>query len=78
MSETGSFEGAINRIRNYIDDGGFEAELATRVTHRTESQKLPDRPQQAKKRSARASPVRFLTCARIHNFPLSFALISAW
>jgi len=42
MSETGSREGAINRIRNYIDGGNFETELATRVAHRTESQKLPE------------------------------------
>ena len=42
MSETGSRAGAIDRIRNYIDGGNFETELATRVAHRTESQKLPE------------------------------------
>ncbi len=42
MNETSSRHGAISRIRNYIEGGAFEAELAARVAHRTESQKLPD------------------------------------
>src|SRR5690606_38837128 len=33
--------GAIARVRNYIDSGAFEADLARRVAHRTESQLLP-------------------------------------
>ncbi len=41
MSETGSRAGAISRVRNYLEAGEFEVELANRVAHRTESQKLP-------------------------------------
>ena len=33
--------GAIARVRDYIDGGAFEADLARRVAHRTESQLLP-------------------------------------
>ena len=42
MKETPSRDGAINRARDYFESGTFEAELAVRVAHRTESQKLPD------------------------------------
>ena len=35
-------DGAITRIRTYVEDGTFETELAARVAHRTESQLLPD------------------------------------
>src|SRR5262245_64625399 len=38
----GSRSGAIQRVREYIDKGEFETELARRVAIRTESQKLPD------------------------------------
>ncbi len=37
----GSRSGAIARAHDYVAGGGFEAELAKRVTHRTESQRLP-------------------------------------
>ena len=33
---------AVEIVRDYIDSGGFERELADRVAHRTESQLLPD------------------------------------
>jgi acetylornithine deacetylase/succinyl-diaminopimelate desuccinylase-like protein len=41
MSPKGSRAGAIARAQHYLDSGTFEAELAKRVAHRTESQKLP-------------------------------------
>lgn len=36
-----SREGAIGRVRTYLESGAFEAELARRVAYKTESQKLP-------------------------------------
>lgn len=33
---------AIDLVHRYFDEGGFEDELARRVAHRTESQRLPD------------------------------------
>ncbi len=38
----GTRSGAVARMRTYVDGGTFEAELARRVSYRTESQKLPD------------------------------------
>jgi acetylornithine deacetylase/succinyl-diaminopimelate desuccinylase-like protein len=37
----GSRSGAIERARSYVESGAFERDLARRVAHRTESQKLP-------------------------------------
>ena len=37
----GSRSGAIERARTYVESGGFERDLARRVAHKTESQKLP-------------------------------------
>src|SRR4030095_8200679 len=34
--------GAIERARAYVENGTFERDLARRVAHKTESQKLPD------------------------------------
>jgi acetylornithine deacetylase/succinyl-diaminopimelate desuccinylase-like protein len=42
MSGQGSRTGAIGRIRRYLADGQFEAELARRVAIPTESQRLPE------------------------------------
>lgn len=39
--EAGARAGAIARARRYVDSGDFEADLARRVAHRTESQLLP-------------------------------------
>src|SRR5262249_26598753 len=37
----GSRSGAIGRARAYVESGAFERDLARRVAHKTESQKLP-------------------------------------
>ena len=37
-----SRSGALDRARAYVESGTFERDLARRVAHRTESQKLPD------------------------------------
>lgn len=42
MSRSLSRAGAIARAEAYVDDGGFEADLARRVAVKTESQKFPD------------------------------------
>ncbi|MGE3065313.1 MAG: M20 family metallopeptidase [Hyphomicrobiaceae bacterium] len=42
QTSKGTRDGAIARARRYIEDGTFEADLARRVAHRTESQKLPE------------------------------------
>ncbi len=39
--QTGSRSGAVARARHYLRSGAFEADLARRVAHRTESQLLP-------------------------------------
>ena len=39
---SGSRSGAIERARAYVESGTFERDLARRVAHKTESQKLPD------------------------------------
>lgn len=41
-AKAGSRAGAIERVRSYIESGAFEADLARRVAHKTESQLLPE------------------------------------
>jgi acetylornithine deacetylase/succinyl-diaminopimelate desuccinylase-like protein len=45
MKNSGTRQGAIDRALEYFDDGTFEAELARRVSYRTESQKIDSLPE---------------------------------